>query len=135
MLCCRSGSCSCASGRRTVLKPILVLDKNGKYLFSALASGNRNPKVPPAHVLVEVEILKQDANGRVTEWEWNKIAETTTMYGDRIVCTPLNANRKPVTFRSVSEAAAYLGVKEYEIQRHIHSAVPCRGYKITAHYC
>ena len=46
-------------------------DSNGRFLFYAAEVGNKNKKIPEAHVHVELEILKKDSDGRVIEWNWN----------------------------------------------------------------
>ena len=49
-------------------------DENGNFLFHVNATGNRNQKVPEAHVFVELEILKQREKGSVETWNWREIS-------------------------------------------------------------
>ena len=45
-------------------------DSDGDFLFYAKEDGNQTLNVPPINVPIEMEIVEQDANGRVTEWGW-----------------------------------------------------------------
>lgn len=51
--------------------PVYIFyDKNGKVLFYAFESGNKNSNLPEAHTFVKIEILSKDKNGYVLEWRW-----------------------------------------------------------------
>ena len=44
-----------------------------KNMFMALESGNIKTQIPPAHTLVEVEILKSDEKGNALQWSWKNL--------------------------------------------------------------
>lgn len=48
-------------------------DTNERFLFYASEDGNKNKKIPEAHVPIELEILKKDSDGRVSAWNWHEI--------------------------------------------------------------
>lgn len=50
-------------------------DRNGGFLFYAAEHGNKNQKVPEAHVKIEVEVLEKNENGYVTLWNWKNLDE------------------------------------------------------------
>ena len=49
-------------------------DKNERFLFYADETGNKNSKLPPAHILVKLELLKRDEKGNVISWNWREIS-------------------------------------------------------------
>ena len=71
MVCERSPNLLHHGGR----KYYHFFDKRERFLFYADETGNKNQKVPTAHVFVELEVLKRDENGRVVLWNWNELPD------------------------------------------------------------
>ncbi len=48
----------------------MFFDEHDAFAFYALENGNENKVLPPAHVFVEVKILKLNESGYVERWRW-----------------------------------------------------------------